>query len=63
MKRKDIENLKTRSADELRKTAKEQQDKLWDMQKELREGKLKNVHAVKTLKRDIARALTFLKNK
>lgn len=60
MKRKEIEQLKTKPAEELKKSLAEHKDKLWSLKTDLAAGKIKNVKEIKKLKKDIARELTLL---
>lgn len=63
MKKNDFQKLKNRSADELLKEVQVERDKLWVIERDVRDGKVKNVHAPRLLKRDIARMLTLTKSK
>ena len=61
MKRKDLEQLKTKPAEELKKSLAEHKDKLWGLKTDLAAGKVKNLKHIKKLKKNIARVLTILK--
>lgn len=63
MKRKEIIELKKKPAAELEKFVKDSKEKLRAMKFDLAAGKVKNVAGLRSLKKDIARALTFLKAK
>ncbi len=63
MPKKDFEKLKTQGAVELAKSVAEAREKLWNMQRELNDGKLKNVRALQVVRREIARMLTLLQIK
>lgn len=60
MKKKEVEKLKTRTVADLSKELLEQREKLWVIERDTREGKIKNVHAGRALRRDIARIMTFI---
>jgi len=60
MKRKDIEQLATATADELRSRLDDMRKRLHSLMFERSVGKLKNLHEIHGLRKDIARALTFL---
>ena len=62
MKRKDFQELKNRSHEELQKMLGDFRDKLWKLQEDLIRGKVKNIKEIKEIKRDIARVLTLLNN-
>ncbi|OGY99261.1 MAG: 50S ribosomal protein L29 [Candidatus Liptonbacteria bacterium RIFCSPLOWO2_01_FULL_52_25] len=61
MKRKEIQELKTKPVAELLKMVKEGRERLRTMKFDLAAGKVKNVDNLRGLKRDIARALTFVR--
>jgi len=54
-----IQELKTQSTDELKKTLDEKRDALRVMSFKVAQRQLKKVHEVKKTKREIARVLTF----
>lgn len=60
MKRKEIEQLKTKPVEELKKSLAEHKDKLWNLKTDLAAGKIKNVKEIKKIKKNIARELTLL---
>lgn len=60
MKSKEIRELKTKPKAELRKLVKESRERLRGLRFDLKAGKVKNVAELRTLKKDIARMLTFL---
>ena len=61
MKRREVQELKTRPPAELEKKFEEFRSSLWSLKKDLAAGKVKNVREIKALKKNIARVLTFLK--
>lgn len=63
MKRKEIQELKTKSDLELQKLLRESREKLQALRFNLAAGKVKNVKELKFLKKYIARILTFLNAK
>lgn len=63
MKKKELEKIKGQSAAELTKDIEEKREKLWQIKNDIAVGKNKNVRAAKTLRRDIARAMTVLNTK
>jgi ribosomal protein L29 len=63
MKRKEITELKTRPVAELEKFVRDSKEKLRAMKFDLAAGKVKNVKDLRALRKDIARALTFMKGK
>lgn len=60
MKRDDIKQLAERPKAELEATLKEFREKYRALRFDLMAGKVKNVGALRTIKKDIARTLTFL---
>lgn len=60
MKTKEMEQLKTKQDNELLGDLKKSKDKLWDLQVDLRAGKLKNVSDINKTKKLIARINTVL---
>ncbi|MEX0622201.1 MAG: 50S ribosomal protein L29 [Candidatus Woykebacteria bacterium] len=56
-------NLKEKSTEELIKTLSEKEKDLINMKMDLAKGKIKNVHAAREIRKDIARLKTFLKMK
>ncbi len=63
MKKQDITKLNNRSAAELQKEAGEMREKIWQVRREVAGGKIKNVKARLTLRRDLARILTAANSK
>lgn len=63
MKTKEMEQLKNKSESELLNDLKKSKDKLWDLQVDLRAGKLKNVSDINRTKKLIARINTVLAEK
>ena len=61
MKYKDIQELKAKPAAELQKLLKENRERLRVLRFDLAAGKVKNVNELHTVKKTIARVLTFLK--
>ncbi|MEK9186296.1 MAG: 50S ribosomal protein L29 [Patescibacteria group bacterium] len=62
MKSKELEQLKTRPVEDLKKMAQEHRDRLWQLKSDLAAGKVKNVKEIHKAKRDIAQILTILNN-
>jgi ribosomal protein L29 len=60
MKTKEMEQLKNKAQVELLNDLKKSKDKLWDLQVDLRAGKLKNVRDINVVKKTIARINTVL---
>lgn len=60
MKTKETEQLKNKVESELLNEIKKSKDKLWELQVDLRAGKLKNVSDIKKTKKMIARINTIL---
>jgi ribosomal protein L29 len=60
MKKRDVEELKRKSKEELQAMAHDLRQELYGMQGELMAGKLKNVKAPKMLKKKIAVVHTLL---
>ena len=63
MKTKETEQLKNKVESELSNEIKKSKDKLWELQIDLRAGKLKNVSDIKKTKKMIARINTILTEK
>lgn len=63
MKTKETEQLKNKVESELLNEIKKSKDKLWELQVDLRAGKLKNVSDIKKTKKMIARINTILTEK
>ncbi len=63
MKTKEMEQLKNKQENELLSDLKKSKDKLWDLQVDLRAGKLKNVSDINKTKKLIARINTVLSEK
>ncbi len=61
MKRKEIQELKNKSTTELTVFVKEGRERLRGLKFDLAAGKVKDVGELRSLKKDIARALTFLR--
>ncbi len=61
MKKKEIQELKTRPVADLQKMAKEANEKLRVLRFDLSAGKVKNVSELHKLKKDVARMQTFIK--
>ncbi len=60
MKRKEIEELKNKPILELEKMLKDGRSRLRVLKFDLKAGKVKNVQELRILRKDIARALTFM---
>ncbi|MEK7462924.1 MAG: 50S ribosomal protein L29 [Patescibacteria group bacterium] len=63
MKTKETEQLKNKVEAELSNEINKSKDKLWELQVDLRAGKLKNVSDIKKTKKLIARINTILSEK
>jgi len=57
-----IVEIKRKSNKELQKTLKESREKLRQLRFDLAAGKVKNIREIRTIKKDIARILTCLRN-
>ena len=60
MKKKQIQELKNLPVAELMKMVKDGQERLRTLKFDLAAGKVKDVKELRSLKKDIARALTFI---
>lgn len=60
MKKKDFQELKTKSVADLQATLLEMRDKLWNLKSDLKRGKVKNVRDLRDTKKNIARVLTLI---
>lgn len=63
MKKKEIQELKNRPIAELMKMAKDGRERLRMLKFDLAAGKVKDVKEIRSLKKDVARALTFIREK
>ncbi len=63
MKRKEITEFKNKPLAELEKFVRDSKEKLRVLKFDLAAGKVKNVRDLRMMKKDIARALTFIKDK
>lgn len=63
MKRKELDELKTKSRQQLAKLASDLEEEKANLRVELTKGKLKNVHALSKKAKDIAKVLTILNTK
>jgi large subunit ribosomal protein L29 len=63
MKSKDIKELRTKTVEELQTQVRQAKEKLATLQMERAQQKLKNLKEVFNLRKDIARMLTFLREK
>lgn len=61
MKKKDLQDLRTKEVKELQSLLAKKRQELAKMMLELRSGKIKNVHAGKSLRKDMAQILTIMK--
>ncbi len=61
MKRKELEQLKKKNSAELSEDLKKKKDQLWQLQVDLKAGKVKNVREVRSVKKAIAVIHTLLK--
>lgn len=62
MKRKTLQELREKPAAELHKLLKEDRERLRTLRFDLAAGKVKNVREIRSLRKDIARLLTFLRS-
>ncbi len=60
MKRREFDQLKNSSSEDLMKTVREYQLRLRTLKFDLAQGKVKNVSELRGVKKDIARILTLL---
>ena len=60
MKRKELDQFKLKTPEELKKFAEESKEKLRALKFDLAAGKVKNVSELRNVRRNIARALTLL---
>lgn len=60
MKKKELEQVKTKPVEELAKMVLDCRERLWSLKSDLKSGKVKNVKEVKRVKKDIARVLTII---
>jgi ribosomal protein L29 len=63
MKRRNLDEMKNKSAVELRQFAQDSREKVRTMKLDLMAGKVKNVDDLRVLRKDIARALTIATQK
>jgi ribosomal protein L29 len=63
MKKKHFEEIKHKTAADLKKALLETRDKLWQLKVDLRSGKVKNVKALREARKDIAKILTIINQK
>ncbi len=62
MKKTELAKLKNQTPAELVKTLTDYREKLWQLRRDISAAKVKNVHAAKVLRRDIARIISFMQN-
>jgi large subunit ribosomal protein L29 len=60
MKKKELQNFKTKPELELKKSLNDQREKLENLSFDLAAGKVKNIREIRHLKKDIAQILTLL---
>lgn len=58
-----ISEMRTQSKEELMRALKETSEKVRSLKFDLVQGKIKNIHAFRAARRDVARILTLLKEK
>lgn len=63
MKKKEIQQLKTKPEADLVKSLAEHREKLWSLRTDLAAGKVKNVEDIKNTRKMIARLMTFINQK
>lgn len=61
MKKKEIRELKNKPAAELKKLLEESRSRLETLRFDLAAGKVKDVAEIRSLRKDVARILTFLR--
>lgn len=62
MKKREIEQLKTKTLDQLEEDLTAHRERLRVLKFDLKSGKVKNVGSIREIKKIIARILTFIKN-
>ena len=62
MKKKELQNFKTKPEAELQKELKTNRDKLENLSFDLAAGKVKNIREIRHLKKAVAQILTILRN-
>ena len=60
MDKKEVQQLKIKPTEELKKMLVEYREKLWTLKDAILNGKVKNVKEMRTVRKDIARIMTFL---
>ncbi len=63
MEKKQFQDIKNKPVQELHKLLLELRGKLWQYKIDLAAGKVKNIKEIQTVKKDIARILTWIQNK
>ena len=63
MEKKQLAEMKQKPKGELEKSLLELQGKLWHYKVDLAAGKVKNIKEIRTVKKDIARILTWIRSK
>lgn len=63
MKKRELQELKTRPLPELQKLLRESRERLRELKFNLAAGKVKNVGELRMLKKNIARIMTFVNTK
>lgn len=63
MKKKELSQLRTKSIDELAKTAAQLNEEIAQLSLEVKVGKHKNVRTIKNKRRELAQVLTVLREK
>ncbi len=63
MKKRELQELKMKSAAELEKMLKDGKEKLRALKFDLFAGKVKNINELKRVKKDIARVLTIMNSR
>lgn len=63
MKKKELQQLKTKPSAELKTVLAENRDKLWNLQNDMNNGKVKNVKSVQQAKKAIAQIMTLINQK
>ncbi len=63
MKKKEIQDLRHKTIEELKALVKKSQEELLKLKLDKEAGKLKNVHLIETKRHDLARIKTLLREK
>ncbi len=61
MKKKELEKLRSKTKEEVMEDLQSHKERLWNLQVDLKSGKVKNVREIRQLRRTIAATHTLLK--